>query len=78
MQILNNLPVIIDQPGKYRMRNGGIVTIDRISPQCNERTTAFRAKGYYKIKKLSYSNAWHVSGRLYPLEISKYDIVSKL
>lgn len=87
---LNQLPTIITGPGDYKLRNGLSCTVHELvyPPEYSEEwcktthSTAFPAKGtVWAVKPLKLRpryDAWHVSGRLYPLEESQLDIVSKL
>jgi len=79
----NSLPVIIDEPGMYKCRNGQLVTIHEVKEMEGHKPeyTSFPAKGSRWTKKVGQSNPpygiWHVSGRYMPLTESKFDIVKK-
>lgn len=77
---LNDLPTIITAKGDYVSRDGKRVTILDVKPQGRDDTTAFSAKGMvWKVMRQKHVpkafNAWHVSGRLYPLHESASDII---
>ena len=79
---LNELPVIIDGPGKYRTRDRHTVTIHEVAPTRTLAETAYSAKGTLHLGKPWRADPytiWHVSGRHYPSpHLSGKDIVRKL
>lgn len=80
---LNDLPVIIDGPGDYKLRNGGRASIVRVVENQNSNTTSFDAKGstwrMFRGKLRPRGNdIWHVSGRKFLLTEDPEDIVEKL
>ncbi len=83
MELLNNLPSIIDSLGEYKMRNGDKAVIIKLNPpNPDTTTTCFDAKGYaQKYKNGKWINEcfsiWHTSGRYYPLQTSSFDIIGK-
>lgn len=89
MTTLNNLPVVIDGPGIYTLRNGGRACIHEVKPFVDPRglvtrdeVTAFEAKGaieqMFRGKvRFRQPESWHVSGRRLPVTESAYDIMSK-
>lgn len=89
MSTLNKLPVVIDGPGIYTLRNGGRACIHEVKPFVDprglvtrEEVTAFEAKGSIERTfrgKMRFMglDSWHVSGRRLPVTESLYDIVSK-
>ena len=77
--MLNNLPTIIDAPGKYLMRNGFVAEVHEVSNNPDPLTTAFCAKGaVFAACWFLCDEIWHVSGRRDVVGESKWDIVSKL
>lgn len=79
----NELPVVIDVPGDYRLRNGSRVTIHEIAPTTTLATSASNAKGsiWKKPEKMGINPeyfCWHISGKATfgPGDSAK-DVVSK-
>jgi hypothetical protein len=72
---LNDLPVIIDEPGEYVTRDGRRAVID-----CFGNGT-FSAKGTLFTKRtvrtVKHYEIWHPSGRCVAVGESKRDIVAK-
>lgn len=68
---LVNLPVIIDEPGKYVTRCGDVVTVTKVSSRHD-----INCHGYYG-ERYKTKERWHKSGRLYATTESFNDIVSK-
>ena len=76
--MLNNLPTIIDAPGKYLMRSGLVAEVHEVSNNPDPLTTAFCAKGTVKVKrKCARYEIWHISGHRLVLGESQSDIISK-
>lgn len=77
--MLNNLPTIIDAPGKYLMRNGEVAEVHEVSNNPDPLTTAFCAKGTVKVeRKRARYEIWHISGRRGVVGESQRDIISKV
>lgn len=77
--MLNNLPTIIDAPGKYLMRNGEVAEVHEVSNNPDPLTTAFCAKGTVVAAGwFLCDEIWHISGRRLVLGKSQWDIVSKV
>lgn len=80
--LLNDLPLVIDQPGDYLDRLGRRVTIHTVRPDPHDGQCRFLAKGSpwrkYRGKMRPHGyEIWHLSGRCYPLHESPRDIVRK-
>lgn len=75
---LNDLPVVIDEPGKYRTRDGWCAHITFFRDQhitfraggsvYREFRGVYRPRGYF---------TWHVSGRAQALKETAVDIVGR-
>ena len=77
--MLNNLPTIIDAPGRYLMRNGEVAEVHEVSNNPDPLTTAFCAKGVSMVAdRPARYEIWHVSGRRGVVGESQLDIVSKV
>ena len=88
MTVLNDLPVLVSQPGWYLTRIGELARIDEIryppksaNPDNTIPTTCFPVKGSIrkKLKKVGKwkweYNIWHVSGRGFIHDESPKDLV---
>lgn len=76
--MLNNLPTIIDAPGKYLMRNGFIAEVHEVSNNPDPLTTEFCAKGAVMVARwFLCDEIWHISGRRLVVGESQSDIISK-
>lgn len=79
---LNNMPVVVTEPGLYVLRNGQKAEVYNIKPYPNADVTAFTVQGgvlSVKGKRVrSEYNIWHPSGRKYVLTESKHDIIRKV
>lgn len=74
---LDDLPVIIDGPGRYRTRDNRLVVIHQVGT-----FGTFKAKGTIYTPRHGKKDSerfgiWHVSGRAYPLNEVSFDIVKK-
>lgn len=77
--MLNDLPTVIDAPGKYLMRNGFVAVVHEVSNNPDPLTTAFCAKGAVMLARwFLYDEIWHISGRRLVLSESQSDIISKM
>lgn len=80
----NSLPVVIDQPGHYRRRDGGLAVVREVRPPHDDPTvTAFAAVGasyaLFRGKERARGlSCWHVSGRANPLNESPADLVERV
>lgn len=75
---LQDLPVVIDAPGRYLLRGGLTATINEITGP-----SLFTAKGMIlrldkKGKEHPTYEVWHISGRCFPVEESGRDIIAKI
>jgi hypothetical protein len=75
---LNDLPVLIDEPGNYKTRNGKMVSIHEI----RKGTSTFEAKGsiWKHVNKMGVNptfGVWHVSGRSSTFGETNLDILKK-
>ena len=84
-KFLNRLPIIIDGPGVYRMRNGKLVRLEEIDPETPPGQDGFlyNARGWtHSLTKGKWVKRqlalWHISGRLYSHRESPGDITVKL
>lgn len=82
---IRTLPVVVDEPGSYRMRNGGKAIVHEIKPCGKEGVTAFEVKGNFFDPNKTYSknhpghfSIWHVSGRYNVFSESGRDLIEKL
>ena len=76
--MLNDLPTIIDAPGKYLMRNGFIAEVYEVSNNPDPLTTEFCAKGAVMVARwFLCGEIWHISGRRDAACELMWDIVSK-
>jgi hypothetical protein len=80
---LNDLPVVITQPGDYITRSGDRATVHEVSSHTDLTCTSFGAKGSkWRMYRGKYRpggyTIWHRSGRCYPLRESGSDIVGAL
>lgn len=79
---MNQLPVVVDAPGIYVMRNGGIAEVIEIKEHTRLDTTAFSVRGYVRSetktgRRRRRYTIWHVSGRHKVLELSRLDLIRK-
>jgi hypothetical protein len=79
---LNELSILITEPGDYKIRNGKRVTIHGIKPTHTLATTAFTAQGSVWKKPTNMGlnpeyEIWHVSGRCFGHKESPRDILTK-
>lgn len=65
---LNELPVVINAPGVYRARNGGMVVINII-----EGKSFYAARG--RKTNTGRYDVWHVSGRQFSTHETQHDIM---
>lgn len=81
--LANRLPIIVTEPGRYRLRNGIEVDVHEVQDNGPLNQTRYAVKGTYYLKrgtrKIPQFDIWHVSGR-YASWLNEYffDIVEKL
>ncbi len=83
--LFNTLPVIVDEIGVYRMRNGGLVNVFEVKPNPDKEVTAFTVKGAKQVMfrgslRFRGFDIWHESGRSGRNSVSESpsDIVEKV